>query len=159
MRSQWTSKVLSNVVRLHEFNASANGPAAARLKVLGQRLEKFDPREVACYLSAVMRSPIPWFMSCGLGTYVRTSYMSFSLPADVVVQRKPLSATSFEYIFRHHNLGELGRLILVSAPCGLVVTPVMFAPIGDVRNAQRKLVFEPLAQTLTDDLKKRRRKR
>ena len=82
--------------------------------------------------------------------------MSFSLPADVTVQRKPLSATSFEYIFRHHGLGELGRLILVSAPGGMVVTPVLFAPVGDARNAQRKLVFEPLAQTLTDELEKKR---
>lgn len=82
--------------------------------------------------------------------------MSFSLPADVIVQRKPLSVTSFEYVFRHRSLGELGRLILVSAPCGMVVTPVLFAPVGDVRNVQRKLLFAPLAQTLTDELKKRR---
>lgn len=60
MRLQWTSKALSNVVRLHEFLASANGPAAARVVKslvaasagpianprIGERLEEFDPRDI-----------------------------------------------------------------------------------------------------------------
>ena len=60
MRVQWSSKALSDVVRLHEFLASANAPAAARIvKTLvgvqaelvahpriGERIEEFDPREV-----------------------------------------------------------------------------------------------------------------
>ncbi len=59
--------------------------------------------------------------------------MGFSLPVDVTVQRKPLSATSFEYIFRHHSFGKLGRLVFASSHGGMVVTPVLFAPAGDAR--------------------------
>ncbi len=60
MRLQWTCKALSDVVRLHEFLASTNGPAAARVVKslvaapaglvdnprIGERLEEFDPREI-----------------------------------------------------------------------------------------------------------------
>ena len=64
MRLQWTSKALSDVVRLHDFLASANGPAAARVikslvaapaglvtnPRIGERLKEFDPREVRTLL-------------------------------------------------------------------------------------------------------------
>ena len=57
---KWTSKASANLVRLHEFLASAHRPAAVRTgKALtaapgrltahpriGERLEEFDPREV-----------------------------------------------------------------------------------------------------------------
>lgn len=60
MRLQWTSKALSDVVRLHEFLARANGPAANRVVKslvaapaglianprIGERLGEFDPREI-----------------------------------------------------------------------------------------------------------------
>lgn len=60
MRLQWTGKALSDVVRLHEFLASANALAAARVVKslvaapaglmtnprIGERLEEFEPREV-----------------------------------------------------------------------------------------------------------------
>ena len=60
MRIQWTSKALTDLLRLHEFLARRNKPAAAlvmrslavapdRLKDqprIGERLEEFEPREV-----------------------------------------------------------------------------------------------------------------
>lgn len=60
MHIQWTSKALSDLVRLHEFLAALNKPAAARIvKALttavadlktnpriGERLEEFEPAEV-----------------------------------------------------------------------------------------------------------------
>ena len=56
----WTSKALSDLVRLHEFLVPVNRPAAARVvrslvaaptsllvnPRLGERLEEFEPREV-----------------------------------------------------------------------------------------------------------------
>lgn len=78
--------------------------------------------------------------------------MSFSLPVDVTAQRRRLSATEFEYVFRHRSLGELGRLVLSSAPGGINVTPVLFAPPGDARSQERQAIFEPLARTLTQQL-------
>jgi plasmid stabilization system protein ParE len=60
MKVQWTTKALSDLVRLHEFLASVNKPAAARAiqqltaapnklvlnPRMGERLEEFEPREV-----------------------------------------------------------------------------------------------------------------
>lgn len=60
MQIRWTSKALSDLVRLHEFLVHVNGPAAARVVQsltaapdrlkgqprMGERLEEFDPREV-----------------------------------------------------------------------------------------------------------------
>ena len=38
--------------------------------------------------------------------------MSFQLPPNVTAQRKPISATSYEYILRHSELGQLGQIML-----------------------------------------------
>jgi plasmid stabilization system protein ParE len=60
MRVQWAAKASADVVRLHGFLSSVNGPAAARLVKslvaapntlvanprIGERLEEFEPREV-----------------------------------------------------------------------------------------------------------------
>ena len=60
MRLKWTSKVLSDLVRLYEFLAPINKPAAARTVQsltaapsrlleqprIGERLHEFEPREV-----------------------------------------------------------------------------------------------------------------
>lgn len=60
MRVQWTSKALSDLVRLHEFLAVVNQPAAARIikslaaapaglatnPRIGEKLEEFEPAEV-----------------------------------------------------------------------------------------------------------------
>jgi plasmid stabilization system protein ParE len=57
---RWTSKALSDLVRLHEFLSQVNKPAAARIVQslasapdrlkeqprIGERLDEFDPREV-----------------------------------------------------------------------------------------------------------------
>lgn len=60
MRVQWTSKALSDLVRLHEFLAASNQPAAVRVVKsltaapnglavnprIGEKLEEFEPNEV-----------------------------------------------------------------------------------------------------------------
>ncbi|MFD2058915.1 type II toxin-antitoxin system RelE/ParE family toxin [Mesorhizobium calcicola] len=60
MKLKWTSKALSNLVRLHDFLALVNDRAAARTVQsltaaparliehprIGERLEEFEPREV-----------------------------------------------------------------------------------------------------------------
>lgn len=60
MELKWTSKAHSDLVRLYDFMASANKPAALRvvqalsgaasdLRInprIGERLDEFDPREV-----------------------------------------------------------------------------------------------------------------
>lgn len=60
MTLRWTSKALSDLVRLHEFLAPVNAKAAARIVQsltaaparlrddlrIGERLQEFEPREV-----------------------------------------------------------------------------------------------------------------
>jgi len=60
MRLQWSSKALSDLVRLHEFLAAVNKPAAARViksltaataalvanPRIGEKLHEFEPGEV-----------------------------------------------------------------------------------------------------------------
>jgi plasmid stabilization system protein ParE len=60
MQLKWTSKALADLVRLYEFLATVNKPAAARTVQLftnaptrlleqphiGEKLEEFEPREV-----------------------------------------------------------------------------------------------------------------
>ncbi|WGG53463.1 type II toxin-antitoxin system RelE/ParE family toxin [Rugamonas sp. DEMB1] len=60
MDLRWTSKALSDLIRLHEFLATVNKPAAARAVQsltaaaasllanprIGERLEEFDPRDI-----------------------------------------------------------------------------------------------------------------
>nr|WP_307141135.1 type II toxin-antitoxin system RelE/ParE family toxin [Duganella sp. Leaf61] len=60
MRVQWTSKALSDLARLHEFLATVNRPAAARVVKslvsatsglatnprIGEKLDEFAPAEV-----------------------------------------------------------------------------------------------------------------
>lgn len=60
MRLQWSSKALSDLVRLHEFLAAVNKPAAVRVVKsltaaaaglvanprIGEKLEEFEPGEV-----------------------------------------------------------------------------------------------------------------
>jgi len=70
----------------------------------------------------------------------------------MTAQRRPLSATAFEYVLRHCSLGEIGRLVLSTAPGGMNVNPVLFAPPGDARNQERHAIFEPLVRTLTQHL-------
>ena len=66
MRLKWTSKALSDLVRLYEFLAPINKPAAARTVQsltaapsrlleqprIGERLHEFEPREVRRILVA-----------------------------------------------------------------------------------------------------------
>lgn len=60
MKLQWTSKALADVVRVHEFLAVLNKPAAKRMVKsllaapaglvahprIGEKLEEFEPKEV-----------------------------------------------------------------------------------------------------------------
>lgn len=60
MELKWTSKALSDLVRLHDFRAPANNQAAARVVQsltaapkrlieyprIGEKLEQYEPREV-----------------------------------------------------------------------------------------------------------------
>jgi hypothetical protein len=79
--------------------------------------------------------------------------MSFQLPPNVTAQRKPISATSYEYILRHSELGQLGQILLsvcISGSCR--ITALVHGPSGDLLTERRRAVFEPLAKTLAEQI-------
>lgn len=77
--------------------------------------------------------------------------MTFQLPPNVTAQRKPISATSYEYILRHSELGQLGQILLsvcVSGNCK--ITSLVHGQPGELLTERRRAVFEPLAKTLAE---------
>ena len=79
--------------------------------------------------------------------------MSFQLPPNVTAQRKPISATSYEYILRHSELGQLGQILLSACASGSCkVTCLVHGQPGEQLTEQRRAVFEPLARTLAEQI-------
>ena len=79
--------------------------------------------------------------------------MSFQLPPNVTAQRKPISATSYEYILRHSELDQLGQIMLSACTSGSCkVTSLVNGQPGDQLTEQRRAVFEPLAKTLAEQI-------
>jgi len=79
--------------------------------------------------------------------------MSFQLPSNITAQRKPLSATSYEYILRHSELGQLGKILLSACTSGRCkVTCLLHGQPGDQMTERRRAVFEPLARAWTEQI-------
>lgn len=79
--------------------------------------------------------------------------MSFQLPSNVTAQRRPISATSYEYILRHSELGQLGQIMLsvcVTGHCR--ITSLVNGQPGDILTERRRAIFEPLARTLAEQI-------
>lgn len=79
--------------------------------------------------------------------------MSFQLPLNITAQRKPISATAYEYVLHHSELGQLGQIMLsacISGACN--VTCLVHGQPGDQITEQRRAVFEPLARTLAEQI-------
>ena len=79
--------------------------------------------------------------------------MSFQLPLNITAQRKPISATAYEYVLHHSELGQLGQIMLsacISGACN--VTCLVHGQPGDQMTEQRRAVFEPLARTLAEQI-------
>jgi len=79
--------------------------------------------------------------------------MAFQLPQDVTAQRMPISPTSFEYTFRHKELGELGKvLICATHKGGCHITHQLHGPADDASFPVRRAIFEPLAHAVAAHL-------
>src|SRR5690606_29608108 len=79
------------------------------------------------------------------GNKRRNCSMAIELPPNVTAQRKPISPTSYEYIFRHSELGQLGRMLLNVCASGTsrIICLVHGQP-GDKLTAQRRARLGPL---------------
>lgn len=79
--------------------------------------------------------------------------MSFQLPLNITAQRKPISATAYEYVLHHSELGQLGQIMLSACITGTCnVTCLVHGQPGDQITEQRRAVFEPLARTLAEQI-------
>jgi len=79
--------------------------------------------------------------------------MSFQLPLNITAQRKPISATAYEYVLHHSELGQLGKIMLsacISGTCN--VTCLVHGQPGDQMIQQRRAIFKPLARTLAEQI-------
>lgn len=80
--------------------------------------------------------------------------MGFTLPHKVTAQRVPISPTSFEYTFRHAELGELGRvLICATHKGGCHITHQLSRTSSDDISAMRREIFEPIAHAVATHLR------
>ena len=69
---------------------------------------------------------------------MRNTQGRFKLPPDVSFEKQRLSY-GWAYVFRHAQLGELGRIILQGRPDGRTHIT------GYVRNTCKKLSLQPIA--------------
>jgi|SRR5690606_24355451 len=80
--------------------------------------------------------------------------MAIELPPNVTAQRKPISSTSYEYIFRHSELGPLGRLLLNGCASGTSrIIGLVHGQPGEQLTEQRRAIFEPLAHKLAEQMR------
>jgi hypothetical protein len=76
----------------------------------------------------------------------------FNLPSNISFHKKQLD-DGIAYIFRHAELGELGRLLLQERTDGQ--TQIRCEVVGDPNNpmtAQRAAIFEPIGRELSNQL-------
>jgi len=76
----------------------------------------------------------------------------FKLPPDISVRKELLSGT-WAYVFRHKQLGDLGRIILQGRPDGRTnVTCEVVGDADDPMTEKRAAIFKPLGMALTRQL-------
>jgi hypothetical protein len=79
--------------------------------------------------------------------------MGLQLPQQVTASRTPISPTSFEYTFRHSELGELGSVLFCAKLTGgCHITHQFYRNAGDDLSELRREIFEPLAKAVAAHL-------
>ncbi|CAN5347692.1 hypothetical protein BH11PSE11_BH11PSE11_33320 [soil metagenome] len=74
--------------------------------------------------------------------------MTMQLPANVIAQRLPISATCYGYVLRHSQLGILGTILVAHAQDGsYTIRPELAWASSRVEvEDQRRAIFEPIAR-------------
>jgi len=79
----------------------------------------------------------------------------FKLPPDVSVRKERLSSGDWVYVFRHTQLGNLGRIILQGRPDGWTqVTCEVVGDANDPMTEKRAAIFKPLGIELANQLER-----
>ena len=75
---------------------------------------------------------------------MRTTHTGFSLPKDISFKKERLGS-GWAYVFRHTQLGNLGRIVLSGRPDGRThVTCEVTGDTGDPMTEKRAAIFKPL---------------
>ena len=83
---------------------------------------------------------------------MRNTQRGFKLPPDVCMRKERLSG-AWVYVFRHTQLGELGRIVLQGRPDGRTyVTCEVVGDADDPMTEKRAAIFKPLGMELTRQL-------
>jgi hypothetical protein len=79
--------------------------------------------------------------------------MGMELPHNVVAKRTSISPTSFAYTFSHRELGELGSVLFCAGHAGgCHLTHQLQGKANDVLTERRRALFEPIVQTMMEQL-------
>jgi hypothetical protein len=79
--------------------------------------------------------------------------MGIELPDDVVAKRTAISPTSFAYTFSHHELGELGSVLLCAGHGGAYhITHQMRRSPEDTQIDRRRALFDPIVEAMAMQL-------
>lgn len=77
----------------------------------------------------------------------------FRLPPGVTMQKEALPSAGTAYVFRHRELGVLGRLVLQGLPSGHCQGSCEVAgDLADPQTARRRAVLEPITTALVQRL-------
>ena len=80
--------------------------------------------------------------------------MSFQLPPEISVQKETRSY-GFAYLFRHRDIGELGRIVIQGRPDGQ--SHIICEVAGDPRDpmtTKREAIFKPLGLAITQQMER-----
>ena len=78
----------------------------------------------------------------------------FNLPSDISFHKEQLD-NGMAFIFRHAELGDLGRMLLQQRSDGQTqITCEVFGDPNDPMTAQRAAIFEPIGQELSNQLER-----
>jgi len=76
--------------------------------------------------------------------------MSFQLPPDITMRKVPFG-TTYMYVFRHNQLGDLGRIVVQGQPNGETkFTSELSGGPDDGMYKKRKAIFLPLSRQVIE---------
>ena len=74
----------------------------------------------------------------------------FSLPYNIKGRKKLLATGKWCYVFRHDELRELGRIVIIPHGAQSQIFCEVFGNPNDPMTEKRREIFEPISKEITD---------
>ena len=78
--------------------------------------------------------------------------VKFSLPHNIKKQKQLLPNGTWSYVFRHDELGELGRMLIVPHGTQSRICCEVAGDPNDPMTEKRRVIFEPIGKELADKM-------